>query len=134
MAAAIKIAAFFVPRDPNVIHESAVFIRTVSWSFGFIGLQFALMGVLRASGNMIAAMIISMVSQWMLTFPLAYVLSHRANWGAHGLWWAFPISNVITAVISVLWFMRGDWKKRRLIGPMTLEEEEEEEVSEQVMV
>ena len=34
----------------------------------------------------------------MLTFPLAYVLSHRANWGAHGLWWAFPISNVITAI------------------------------------
>ena len=134
LAFANHIAAFFVPRDPAVIHEAAVFIRTISWSFGFIGVQFALMGVLRASGNMFAAMVISLVSQWMLTFPLAFVLSHRAHLGAHGIWWAFPVANVITAVVSFLWFRRGDWKKRRLIAPETLEEEEREAVSEEVMV
>ncbi|MEJ1967249.1 MAG: MATE family efflux transporter [Rhizomicrobium sp.] len=126
------IAAFFVPNDKAVVHEASVFIRTISWSFGFIGVQFALMGVLRASGNMFAAMVISLVSQWMLTFPLAYVLSHRAHLGAHGIWWAFPVANVATAVVSFLWFSRGDWKKRRIIGSEA--EEEEEEVSEQVMV
>ncbi|MBV9420063.1 MAG: MATE family efflux transporter [Alphaproteobacteria bacterium] len=133
-AFANHIAAFFVPRDQAVIHEASVFIRTVSWSFGFIGLQFALMGVLRASGNMFAAMVISLVSQWMLTFPLAFVLSHRAHQGAHGIWWAFPISNVLTAIVSAIWFSRGDWKKRRIIEGRSQAEEEEEEVSEQVMV
>jgi MATE family, multidrug efflux pump len=134
LAFANHIAAFFVPHDKGVIHEAAVFIRTVSWSFGFIGVQFALMGVLRASGNMFAAMVISLVSQWMLTFPLAFVLSHRAHLGAHGIWWAFPVANVITAVVSFLWFSRGDWKKRRLIAPMTIEEKEAELVSEEVIV
>ena len=129
-----KIAAFFVPHDQAVIHEAGVFIRTVSWSFGFIGVQFALMGVLRASGNMFAAMVISLISQWVLAFPLAFVLSHRAHLGAHGLWWAFPITNVITATISAIWFSRGDWKKRRLIMPQTIEEEEAEEIAEQVVV
>jgi putative MATE family efflux protein len=133
-AFANHIAAFFVPNDKNVIHEAAVFIRTISWSFGFIGVQFALMGVLRASGNMVAAMIISLVSQWMFTFPLAYVLSHRAHWGAHGLWWAFPVANVMTAILSALWFARGDWKKRRLIGPETPNEETADEISEQVLL
>ncbi|MEI9996667.1 MAG: MATE family efflux transporter [Rhizomicrobium sp.] len=127
------IAAFFVPGDKAVIHEAAVFIRTISWSFGFVGVQFALMGVLRASGNMFAAMVISLVSQWVLTFPLAFVLSHRAHLGAHGIWWAFPVANVITAIVSFLWFSRGDWKKRRILD-QTEAEEEEEEVSEQVMV
>jgi putative MATE family efflux protein len=131
-AFANHIAAFFIPGAKPVIHEASVFIRTISWSFGFIGVQFALMGVLRASGNMFAAMVISLVSQWMLTFPLAFVLSHRAHLGAHGLWWAFPIANVITAVISAIWFSRGDWKKRRIIE--TQAEEEQEEVSEQVLV
>ena len=131
-AFANHIAAFFVPHDKGVVHEASVFIRTVSWSFGFIGVQFALMGVLRASGNMFAAMVISLVSQWMLTFPLAFVLSHRAHLGAHGMWWAFPIANVITAVVSAVWFSRGDWKKQRLIA--TPQEAEEEEVNEQVMV
>jgi Na+-driven multidrug efflux pump len=127
------IAAFFVPHDEGVIREASIFIRTVSWSFGFIGVQFALMGVLRASGNMFAAMVISLVSQWMLTFPLAFLLSHRAHLGAHGIWWAFPIANVVTAVVSFIWFSRGDWKKRRLVE-MTPQEAEEEDVNEQVVV
>jgi putative MATE family efflux protein len=133
-AFANHIAAFFVPHEQGVVHEAAVFIRTVSWSFGFIGVQFALMGVLRASGNMFAAMVISLMSQWMLTFPLAYVLSHRAHLGAHGIWWAFPVANVVTAVVSFLWFSRGDWKKRRIIEGMSQDEEDQEEVSEQVVV
>jgi len=128
------IAAFFVPHDQAVIHEAGVFIRTISWSFGFIGVQFALMGVLRASGNMVAAMVISLVSQWVLSFPLAVVLSQRAHMGAHGIWWAFPVANLITAIISVIWFSRGDWKKRRIIDPSNQQEEEEKEVAEQVMV
>ena len=133
-AFANHVAAFFVPHDKAVIHDASVFIRTVSWSFGFIGVQFALMGVLRASGNMFAAMVISLVSQWVLQFPLAFVLAERAHMGPQGLWWAFPIANVITAVISAVWFSRGDWKKRRIIEPSSLEEEEREEVAEQVMV
>ena len=128
------VAAFFVPHDKAVIHEASVFIRTVSWGFGFIGVQFALMGVLRASGNMFAAMVISLMSQWMLTFPLAFVLSQRAHMGAHGIWWAFPVANVVTAIVSAIWFSRGDWKKRRIIEPSSVEEEEQEEVSEQVMI
>jgi putative MATE family efflux protein len=133
-AFANHVAAFFVPHDKAVIHEASVFIRTVAWSFGFIGVQFALMGVLRASGNMFAAMVISLVSQWVLQFPLAFVLALRAHQGAHGIWWAFPVANVLTAIVSMLWFARGDWKKRRIIEPASLEEEEREEVAGQVMV
>lgn len=132
-AFADKIASFFVPEDHAVIHEAAIFIRTVSWSFGFIGLQFALMVVLRASGNMIAAMVISLISQWMLQFPLAYVLSSRTSLAAHGLWWAFPVSNVATALIAAVLFARGDWKRRQLI-PATQEEEQQREVAEQVVL
>jgi putative MATE family efflux protein len=126
------IAAFFVPGNEPVIAEASVFIRTVSWSFGFIGLQFALMGVLRASGNMMAAMVISLVSQWVLQFPLAYVLSKHAI-GAHGLWWAFPAANVGTALISAVWFARGDWKERRLVE-QTPAKVEKQDVADQVVI
>jgi putative MATE family efflux protein len=128
------IAAFFVPNDKHVIHEASVFIRTVSWSYGFIGLQFALMGVLRASGNMMTAMTISLVSQWCLQFPLAFVLSQHTHLHAHGLWWAFPVANVTTAIVSGLIFARGDWKKRRLTEPSTEIEAEQEDVAEQVVI
>ena len=110
-----QLVAFFVPGDATVIAEGTRFIRIVSWSFGFLGLQFALAGVLRASGNMMAAMMISLLSLWVLRFPMAYVLAARSGLGLDGLWWAFPASNVATAVIAAIWFARGDWKTRRLI-------------------
>jgi putative MATE family efflux protein len=113
---ASHIVTLFVPEDVDVIREGAVFIRTVAWSFGFIGLQFALMGVLRASGNTFEAMLISLVSQWVLQFPLAYILSEHTALRSHGLWWAFPASNVATALIAGIWFARGDWKRRRLVA------------------
>lgn len=128
------IAAFFVPHDAHVIHEASVFIRTVSWSFGFIGLQFALMGVLRASGNMLTAMTISLVSQWCLQFPLAFVLSQHTSLRAHGLWWAFPVANVTIAIVGAIVFSRGDWKKRRLVEPVSEREAEEEDVAGQVVI
>ena len=133
-SAANHIAAFFVPRDKQVIHEASIFIRTVSWSFGFIGLQFALMGVLRASGNMLTAMIISLVSQWCLQFPLAFVLSQHTRLHAHGLWWAFPTANVAIALISAAVFARGDWKRRQLIEPRDSREADEREIADQVIV
>src|SRR5262249_8721702 len=42
MLIAPSIVSFFVPNDPQVIQEGAAYIRIVAWSFGFIGLQFAL--------------------------------------------------------------------------------------------
>jgi len=101
------------------------------WSFGFIGLQFALMGVLRASGNTFAAMLITLVSQWALQFPLAYILSHHTALQADGLWWAFPASNVATCLIAGIWFARGDWKKGRLVAR---DEIEVEDVAENVLI
>jgi Na+-driven multidrug efflux pump len=127
------LVAFFVPGDADVIREGAVFIRTISWSFGFVGLQFALMGVLRASGNTFAAMIISLVSQWVINFPLAFILSEHTSLHAHGLWWSFPIGNITTAIIAGIWFSRGDWKKGRLVARTELEAEEQD-VADKVLI
>ncbi len=130
---AAPLVRFFVPEDADVIREGAIFIRTVAWSFGFVGLQFALMGVLRASGATFAAMIISLVSQWVVQFPLAFILSMRTGLHAHGLWWAFPIANVATSIIAGIWFARGDWKTRRLV-PRNEEEAEEQEIADEVLI
>jgi len=50
-----------------------------------MGVQFALHGVLRASGNMVIAMMLTLVSQWILQFPLAYVLSKHTSLEAQGI-------------------------------------------------
>jgi putative MATE family efflux protein len=115
----------FIPGDPAVIRAGSVFLRIVALTFGFMGMQLALTGVFRAAGNMVATMILALVSQWVLQFPIAYVLSKHTTLGATGIWWAFPISNVAIALITLVWFMRGDWQKASLT--------EDDKISEQVM-
>jgi putative MATE family efflux protein len=109
------IVAFFVPNDAAVIEAGAEFLRIGAPAWGFLGLQFALTGVLRASGNMVVTMMLTLVSQWVLQFPLAYVLSKHGTLGVQGIWWAFPVTNVVIALITIGIFAKGDWKKKRLL-------------------
>jgi putative MATE family efflux protein len=112
--AAADLVEFFVPDDPAIISGGAHFLRIMCLSWGFLGLQLSLTGVLRAAGSTMTALMLTLVSQWVLQFPLAYILSHKASLGVDGIWWAFPISNVVIAVITVAVFAKGDWKKKRL--------------------
>lgn len=129
--AAPQLVAFFVPKDAAVIASGATYLRIMALSWGFVGAQFSMTGVLRASGNMVVTMTLTLVSQWVLQFPLAYVLSMHTPLKAVGIWWAFPIANVLIAGITAVVYARGDWKKKRLV---TSEERLEQEISAEIIV
>ena len=105
---------FFIPDDAAVIAAGAHFIRIMCLAWGGIGIQLCIVAAFRASGNMLIAMIIAMVSQWMVQFPLAYVLSKHTALAADGLWWSFPVTNIVVAAVSIGWFAHGSWKSGRL--------------------
>lgn len=109
-----RLIAIFVPDDPQVIREGARFIRIMCLAWGGIGIQMCVVAAFRASGNMLMSMVIAMVSQWMVQFPLAYVLAKHTPLQADGLWWSFPVTNVLVALVCIVWFARGSWKQRRL--------------------
>ena len=64
-------------------------------------------------------------------FPLAYVLSKHTDLHEQGIWWALPVSNIVTALITLCLYAKGDWKKKRLIEP---EEELAGKVTEDILV
>jgi putative MATE family efflux protein len=107
---------FFVPEDPAVIAGGTELLRVMSLAWGFMGVHMAYTGVLKGSGNMVTSMILAVVSQWVLQFPLAYLLSHQGSLGVLGIWYAFPVSNIIMAIIAMMVFAKGDWKKNKLIN------------------
>ncbi len=117
------LVAFFVPNDPAVIQSGGIFLRIMALSWGFIGVQFCLSGVFRASGNMVLTMMLTLISQWVLQFPVAYVLSKHTALAITGIWWSVPIANGIMGIVTILIYMKGDWKKKRLIEPAQAKEE-----------
>ena len=123
-----QLIGFFIPGDAAVIASGATFLRVIALSWGFTGVQFSLTGVFRASGNIMATMVLGLVSQWVLQFPLAYILSKHTSLGVNGLWWSFAATNIITALIIMAWYAKGDWKKTKL----TEEDVAIEKVSEEI--
>ena len=124
------IVAFFVPTDPAVVETGARFLRIFSLSFGALGLQLALIGVFRAAGRMMTTMVLAVIGQWVLQFPLAYLLGKHTAGGLDALWWAFPIAMVVSTAIATAWFLRGDWK----IGRLTTDEVAAEVVTEEILI
>ena len=124
-----QLIAFFIPEDQTVIEMGSTFVRTMALTFGFIGVQLGIVGVFRASGNMLTTMVISLVSQWIIQLPLAYILSKHTGLGVNGLWISFPASNVVMAIIALVLYFKGTWKKKKI----TESDEKQEEVSIEIM-
>jgi putative MATE family efflux protein len=126
-----QLVSFFVPNDAEVIAEGGRFLRIMALSWGFIGAQFALSGVFRASGNMVLNMMLTVVSLWVLQFPLAYILSKHTSLGAEGIFWSMPIANTITALLTACIYVHGGWRKKRILDD---EEVLTGQVSEEILV
>jgi len=102
---------FFVPDDPHVIEVGARFIKIMAPSFGLLGIQQVLNGVFNGAGLTKISMLISVLVLWGARFPVAFMLSNNTPLSYEGIWWAFPISNAIAAVIAFIYYKRGSWKK-----------------------
>ncbi|MCF7518548.1 MATE family efflux transporter [Pseudoalteromonas sp. L21] len=108
------LVAFFIPDDPSVIKGGAEFIRKMCLTWGGIGVQLCVVATFRASGNMLNAMIVSLLAQCVIQFPAAYILSKHTALGPQGIWYSFALTNVLVALITYAWFLTGRWQRTKL--------------------
>jgi putative MATE family efflux protein len=108
--------SFFVPNDTAVIIAGTRYLRFISPIFGLIGLQIIVGSTLQASGNTKRAMTLTLISQWIVQIPLTYLLSRFDQLGIDGLWIAFPITNILMALIYFINFKKSGWENKKLIS------------------
>ncbi len=104
----------FIPDDLEVIKSGALFVKIMAFTFGLIGVQQTINGTFQGSGNTNISMVLSLVSLFLFQFPIAYLLSKHTNLGAEGVYWAFPITNIIATIMTLIWYNRGTWKKKKV--------------------
>jgi len=117
----------FVPSEPDVIAIGTHFMHIMAPAFGFFGVQMVMSGALAGAGNTLAAMSLSILSFWVLRFPVAWVLAIPGGLEQDGVFWSFPVSNVLAGAIAVAWFLRGSWIRRVVDADASLAEAVREE-------
>jgi len=78
-----------------------------------------LFGVTRATGAVIAPLLIATLSVLVVRFPLAETLLDI--WHANAIWWSFPISSALEVVLAGLYYKYGSWRTAQLEIPLARE-------------
>jgi putative MATE family efflux protein len=105
----------FLPADSNALAIASHMNRIVTGSFIFFGVSVALFGVVRATGAVIAPLIILTISLLVVRFPLAMLFLGRYQVDA--VWWSFPVSSLLACILALLYYRYGGWRSARMTIP-----------------
>lgn len=105
----------FLDAEEHVVDMAVTFLRITAPAFGFMGAQLAMVGTMRGSGNTMESMIFTIIGVWIIQFPFAWVVTQYESFAELGVWWSFPASYVIPAILTFIWLRKGTWKKKKVI-------------------
>lgn len=98
-----SLLGFFNASD-NMLAIGVPALRIIATSFMGAAIAISLGTVFQALGNAIYSMIVSIARQIIVLLPSAYLLSLTGNINA--VWWCFPIAEIMSLVISGIFFIR----------------------------
>jgi putative MATE family efflux protein len=108
-----SIVRIFNP-EPGLIDLAAKFLKIQIASYMCNGLMMVMMNVMNSVGDTLIAFIIDLVTMWGIRVPLAVLLPHVANLGVYGVRWALVADTVSSAVVFIIYFQSGRWKRKKI--------------------
>lgn len=98
----------------DVIAIGIVYLYAVALSEPFMCTAVAAGGGLQGAGDTVPALIYTLVSQWFIRLPVAYLLAFPLGYDTTGLWTALVIFSVLQGFLTTRKFLKGEWKARRI--------------------
>jgi putative MATE family efflux protein len=87
--------------------------KMVLWGLVMFSVTFSLSGVVRATGAVWAPMAILIIGIVLIRLPFAALMTPR--FGEDAIWWSFPLGTCVTAGLTSLYYLRGGWRKSRML-------------------
>ena len=96
----------------DVIDIGAVYLLVMVVAEPFVCASNTAGGGLRGAGDTMPPMYYTLVSQWLVRLPVAYVLAFTLGYGINGIWASLVIYGVLQGYLTVRKFAQGEWKTR----------------------
>jgi len=107
------IVRWFSP-DPEVVAHGSHALRIVSAGFLFYAYGMVVTQSFNGAGDTRTPTLINLFCYWLLEIPLGWVLARPLGMGPTGVFVAVLVAFSTTAVVSVLLFRRGTWKRKKV--------------------
>ncbi|MBV8250309.1 MAG: MATE family efflux transporter [Comamonas sp.] len=107
------VLALFLPEASAALEPALHLNRIVLGSFLLLGVSGVLAGVVRSTGAVLVPLAILALALWGVRLPLAWGL--QPLWGLDALWWSFPLSALVSMLLSLAYYRWGSWRQARLL-------------------
>ncbi|WP_192929761.1 MATE family efflux transporter [Alkaliphilus serpentinus] len=101
-------------QDAEVIQIGAEYLRITYTGVLFVVFPVTYGSAFAGAGDTFPPMLASILGNWGIKIPLAYILTHFFSFSATGVWWAIALSVVMEAIVLTIWFYKGKWKEKKI--------------------
>ncbi len=101
----------FIENEESV-RFGKTYLRTVALCYPFLGINFVLNGVMRASGSMYQVLVLNIISFWVLRYPLTSLFSKI--FGEIGIGFGIGVSFIVSSGIAYSYYRFGKWREKDL--------------------
>lgn len=87
--------------DPELIRVGTIALKRISLAFPLIGPNIVAATTFQALGKGLPSLILSFLRQIIILLPLMYILGRLS--GLNHIWYAFPLSELVNAILAAIW-------------------------------
>lgn len=99
-------------RDQEAVRFGTKYLQIVALCYPFLGINFILNGIVRASGAMYQVLVLNIISFWALRYPLTALFAKLV--GDSGIAVGMGVSFIISSLFAFGYYRFGRWRKKEL--------------------
>ncbi len=97
--------------NPVVVENGGLCLQIIAAGYIFYAYGMVVTQAFNGAGDTKTPTIINLIAFWMFQLPFAYLAAITLKMGALGVFLAITLAEVMLAVIAIVWFKKGNWKK-----------------------
>jgi len=101
-------------QDPEAVSFATSYLKIMAFCFPFLGINFILNGIVRASGAMYQVLILNIISFWVLRYPLTAFFAKI--YGEIGIAIGMGSSFIISSIFAISYYRFGKWREKELFS------------------
>lgn len=105
------LSLFMGPQSPALPIARHIHVLA-TWNFLLFGVTMVLFATVRANGAVWAPLIILAIG--LVPVRFGWIFATHAWLGADAIWTSFPVSSSINLALSVIYYVKGGWRKARM--------------------